>query len=133
MGKLTWLVIRFYQIWSFFFFFAFLISPFFLFSLMLSSQLPALTHCFRARLPSEPQGNPRRSIPFAWLQGLLSLSATGLGGTALPLAEKPALTSLLGKWWPLAPRFFANLQLLFPAQLSYGDVSAVSLSEEPRL
>ena len=51
---------------------------------------------------------------------------------SLPLAEKPALTSLLSKWWPLAP-IFANLQLLFPTLPGYGDVSAVSVSEEPRL
>lgn len=52
---------------------------------------------------------------------------------ALPLAEKPALTSLLSTWWPLAPRFLAKLQLLFPAPLLYGEVSAVRMSGEPRL
>ena len=134
MGKLTWMVIRFYQIWSFFLL-LFCLSDQPLLSVFPAAVLPApCPHSlFPSPAPIGTAGQPQAVHPVRLAPGSPVSAATGLGGTALPLAEKPALTSLLSKWWPLAPRFFADLQLLFPALLSYGDVSAVSMSEEPRL
>lgn len=87
MRKLTWLVVRLYQVWSFFLLFCLFDQP--LLSVFPATVLLApclsspLTVLFQTLLPLEPQGNPRQSVPFTWFQGLLSLSATGLAGTAL--------------------------------------------------